>query len=238
MIPLRDSEERWRFPLVTSLIIVACGAVFWWEQTLGSRALEAAFREWGFVAADAKAALDHGDRLGLGHALVTLFSSQFVHAGWLHLLGNLWVLWIFGDNVEDRMGRGLFLSFYLACGVVAALAHGFMGAVPRPLPLIGASGAISGIMGAYLIWCRRSEVTLLVPIIIVPLPVKIPAVLFLLAWVGYQWLQAWATYGANPHLGGVAWWAHIGGFATGVLGAFLIRPLQEYEVRPARLRRS
>ena len=232
MLLVNDSEERWRFPLMTLLIIAGCGAVFWWEQTLGESGLVRAFREWGFVPAEAKAALRGGDKLGLRHALATMFSSQFLHAGWLHLLGNMWALWIFGDNVEDRLGRRLYLVFYLACGVAAAVAHGLMSSASH-LPAVGASGAISGIMGAYLVWCWRSRVTLLVPIVIIPLPVKVPAVLYLFFWIGTQWLAAAATASRSVELGGVAWWAHIGGFTCGMLGAFFIRPLSRYEVRQA-----
>lgn len=230
MLLLKDSEERWRFPLVTVLIIVACGLVFWWEQRLGETGLRQAFLRWGFVPAKAHAALQHGDKLGIRDAVVTLFTSQFLHGGWLHVIGNLWALWIFGDNVEDRFGRRLYLGFYLACGVAAAVAHGLM-ASASPLPAIGASGAISGVMGAYLVWCWRSRVTLLVPIVIIPLPIKVPAVAYLLFWIATQWLAAAATVGQSVHLGGVAWWAHIGGFTCGVLGALCIRPLTEREAK-------
>ena len=238
MLLLNDTEERWRFPLVTLLIVAGCGAVFWWEQRLGETGLVRAFREWGFVPAEAKAALHEGNFVGLRHAVATLFSSQFMHGGWLHILGNLWALWIFGDNVEDRMGRGLYLVFYLGCGVAAAVAQAISSGGASPVPMIGASGAISGVMGAYMVWCWRARVTLLVPIVIVPLPVKVPAVLYLLFWIGTQWLAAAAASGRAVHLGGIAWWAHIGGFTCGVLAALCVRPLQEYEVKPARLRRS
>jgi membrane associated rhomboid family serine protease len=229
MLLVNDSEERWRFPLMTLFIIAGCAAVFWWEQRLGDAGLRRAFLRWGFVPAQAQAALAHGDKLGIRDAVVTLFTSQFLHGGWLHVIGNMWALWIFGDNVEDRLGRVLYLVFYLGCGVAAAVAHGLM-AGASPLPAIGASGAISGVMGAYLVWCWRARVTLLVPIVIIPLPIKVPAVAYLLFWIGTQWLAAATTAGQSVHLGGVAWWAHIGGFTCGVLGAFLIEPRKEYEV--------
>lgn len=231
MLPLNDSEERWRFPLVTVLLIAGCGAVFWWEQRLGASGLRQAFREWGFVPAGARAALEHHDKLALRHAVATLFTCQFLHGGWLHLLGNLWTLWIFGDNVEDRLGRIPYLFFYLGCGVAAAVAQGLASGGASVLPMVGASGAIAGVMGAYLIWCWRARVTLLVPVVIIPLPVKVPAVLYLLFWIGMQWLSAGAAGAHTVNLGGVAWWAHIGGFTFGVLGAFCIRPLSEREVR-------
>ncbi len=230
MLPVNDSEERWRFPLMTLLIIAGCGAVFWWEQQFGARGLEHAVREWGFVPADLRGALQSDGKRGLGHAVATLFTCQFLHGGWLHIIGNLWTLWIFGDNVEDRLGRFLYLFFYLGCGVVAAVAQGLVSNGESAIPMVGASGAIAGVMGAYLVWCWRSRVTLLVPVVIIPLPVKVPAVLYLLLWIGTQWLAAVETATRSVHLGGVAWWAHIGGFTCGVLGAFLIEPRKEYEV--------
>ena len=229
MLLLNDTEERWRFPLVTLLIVAGCGAVFWWEQRLGETGLMRAIREWGFVPAEARTALREGDKLGLRHAVATLFSSQFLHAGWLHILGNMWALWIFGDNVEDRMGRRLYLVFYLACGVAAAVAQALSSGGASPVPMIGASGAISGVMGAYMVWCWRARVTLLVPIVVIPFPVKVPAVLYQIFWIGTQWLAAAAASGRSVNLGGVAWWAHIGGFTCGVLAAFFIRPLTERE---------
>lgn len=232
MLLLKDSEERWRFPVVTLLIVAACAAVFWWEQRLGAGALRGAIREWGFVPAGARAALERADGRALRHAAATLFSSQFLHAGWLHLVGNMWALWVFGDNVEDRLGRGLYLFFYLGCGVAAAATHAAL-AHSGNVPTIGASGAISGIMGAYLVWCWRARVTLLVPILILPLPVKVPAVLYLLIWFATQWLAGAQSVLAGADLGGVAWWAHVGGFGCGVLGALCIRPRSEREARLA-----
>ena len=233
MLLVNDSEERWRFPLMTTLIILGCCVVFWWEQRLGDAGLTRAFREWGFVPADARAALDHRDKLAVRHSVATLFTCQFLHSGWLHIIGNLWTLWIFGDNVEDRLGRFLYLGFYLFCGMAAAVAQGLASGGASVLPMVGASGAIAGVMGAYLIWCWRSRVTLLVPIIIIPRPVKVPAVLYRLVWIGWQWLAAGAASSRSVNLGGVAWWAHIGGFTCGVLGACLIRPLSEREAKLA-----
>ena len=230
MLLLKDSEERWRFPLVTVLIIVVCGLVFWWEQRLGETGLRRVFREWGFVPADFAAAWRQGDKPALRHAVATLFSSKFLHSGWLHLIGNLWALWIFGDNVEDRLGRVLYLGFYLACGVAGSMMHAFT-ASGSVLPSVGASGAISGIMGAYLVWCWRSRVTLLVPIVIIPLPIKVPAVAYLLFWIATQWLGAVESAARLVPLGGINWWAHIGGFTCGVLGALCIRPLTEREAK-------
>ncbi len=215
---------------MTLLIIAGCGAAFWWELRPRGDGLHRAIGEWGFVPAALGEALRSGDKSALRHALATVFTCQFLHAGWLHILGNLWTLWIFGDNVEDRLGRFKFLGFYLVCGAVAAIVQGMSSHGTSVLPMIGASGAIAGVMGAYLVWCWTARVTLLVPIAVIPLPVKVPAVLYLLGWIGLQWLAAVEAGGRSVNLGGVAWWAHIGGFTCGVVGAILIRPLEEREV--------
>ena len=147
--------------------------------------------------------------------VVRLGSSLFLHGGWLHLLGNMLFLWIFGDNVEGAMGHGSFLLFYLVSGAVATLAH----VVANPLsrePTVGASGAIAGILGAYLILYPRARVLCLIPLWIFVQVIWVPAILFLPVWIGLQLLSGFASLGADQ-AGGVAWWAHIGGFFTGML---------------------
>ena len=138
---------------------------------------------------------------------------MFLHGGFLHLLGNMWFLYIFGDNVEDRLGPVRYLAFYLCCGIVSGLSH-FILNLQSQAPVIGASGAIAGVMGAYFLLHPKSKILTLIPIIIIPLFVEIPAFFFLGLWFLFQFINAAAGHGGD---GGVAWWAHIGGFLFGML---------------------
>jgi len=146
-----------------------------------------------------------------GH-LRPLITYQFLHGGWLHFLGNMWVLWIFGDNIEDRLGHVRFLLFYLVCGAFGGLFHAMIHPA-SPIPTIGASGAIAGVMGAYFILFPGAWITVLVPIFFVPLFVKVPAFVFLLFWV---LLQLVGAYGAPGPTQGIAFWAHVAGFGAGM----------------------
>ncbi len=145
-----------------------------------------------------------------------LFTSMFWHGGWLHLIGNMLYLWIFGDNVEDRLGHLRFILFYVGCGLAAALAQIAL-SPDSTLPTIGASGAIAGVLGGYLISFPRSRVLTLVPLFIFPWFVEIPAVVYLVLWFLMQLLAGLASLGQAEAAGGVAWWAHIGGFVAGLL---------------------
>ncbi len=149
-------------------------------------------------------------------AYLSFLTSMFLHGSWLHLIANMWSLWIFGDNVEDRMGRLRFLVFYIACGLAAGALHQFTN-LNSVVPTVGASGAIAGVLGAYFLLFPHARVLTLVPIFFIPLFFELPAVVFLLIWLAIQVIQAYAT-GLGPEgTGGVAWWAHIGGFSAGVL---------------------
>ena len=150
-----------------------------------------------------------------------LFTYMFMHGGWLHLLGNMWFLWIFGRAVEAAIGSGRFLAFYLSCGVAAALCHARC-AASSTLPLVGASGAISGVLGAYLVMFSRSRIITLIPIVVFLRVVAVPAWLFLLVWIGLQVLAQSAVESGQP--AGVAYLAHIGGFVTGLALIFFYRP--------------
>ena len=154
-----------------------------------------------------------GSQPGLAE-LLTMTTSMFLHGGWMHLIGNLWFLGIFGDNVEDTLGHGLFLVFYLGCGVVAASAQ-ILSDPGSSLPMIGASGAIAGVMGAYLICFPSARITVLVPLIVFWATIEVPAFVVLMIWLASQVFS-----GTGDASGGVAWWAHIGGFLAGV--AFLL----------------
>ena len=154
---------------------------------------------------------------------VTVVTAMFLHGGWLHVLGNMLYLWIFGDNVEDRLGHGRFLFFYVGCGLVAALTQVAL-SPESTVPTVGASGAIAGVLGAYLISFPRSRVVTFVPLFIFPWIVEIPAVAYLIIWFAMQLLSGVASLGQAEMLGGVAWWAHIGGFVAGLLSVGVLAP--------------
>ena len=157
--------------------------------------------------------------------LSTLFTSMFLHGGWLHLIGNMWFLWIFGDNVEDVLGHGKYLGFYLACGVIASLAQYAMSPDSR-IPTLGASGAIAGVMGAYLVKFPGNRILTLLPIIIFWTTIDVPAWLILIYWFGLQFLGAIGPSTAQG--GGVAFFAHIGGFIAGMILIYTLGTKQRY----------
>jgi membrane associated rhomboid family serine protease len=219
MIPLRDTISSRSFPAMTVTLIVVNVLVFLYELGLGP-ALEFFLLAHGFVPAAYfyQAQMQPWD---LPARFTPMVSSMFLHGGWLHLLSNMWVLWIFGDNVEDRLGKGRYLLYYLVCGLVAAYAHYLTG--PRSgTPVVGASGAIAGVMGGYCVLFPQARIVTLVPIFIFLRIVTIPAALFLAFWFFAQLLNGMATSAAHFG-GGVAWWAHVGGF---VAGAFMALPLR------------
>lgn len=154
-------------------------------------------------------------------APLTLFSAMFIHGGWLHLLGNMLYLWIFGDNVEDRLGHGRYLAFYLGGGVIASVVHAFLFS-DSEIPCVGASGAISCVLAAYLVFYPKARVSTLFIIFIFIRIVRLPAVILLGFWIAIQVASGITELSENA--GGVAWFAHIGGFATGLVLAFVMRP--------------
>lgn len=225
MLPLSDTIRSRSFPLVNWLIIAANVLVFAvFELPLDERALNRFVQLWGLVPANLFS--------GNPWAVLTIFSGMFLHGGWLHLLSNLWALYIFGDNVEDRLGSGRYLIFYLVCGVAAGLAQAFAGADSR-VPLVGASGAIAGVLAAYLLLFPTSRVITLIPIFFLPWFVEIPAVVYLVFWFVSQLFSGVLSLGAQA-IGGVAYWAHVGGFVTGLLlvKLFARRPRVHYRWYP------
>jgi membrane associated rhomboid family serine protease len=201
--------------------VVACGVAFGWELGLlarGQAAFASAITEWGVVPARLTAAWDRGAWLS-GESF-TLLSSQFLHGGWLHLLGNLLYLWIFGNNVEDRMGRAGFLLFYLTGGVVAGLAQVAIDPQSQ-IPTIGASGAIAATLGAYLVFFPSAKVTSLVFLGFFYQLVRVPAAFVLVLWFVLQLLDGIGSLGVSQG-GGIAFFAHIGGFVFGALVAWLL----------------
>ena len=212
MIPLRDNIPSRRFPVVTLALIAANVLAFIWELNQG-RYLEHALLRFAVVPVR----YTEPGFSSLFHTVeqsVPLFTSMFLHGGWVHLIGNMWTFWIFGDNVEDRLGHGKFLLFYLACGVVAALFHIFTNA-HSVVPTIGASGAVAGVMGAYLILYPRAKVLTWLFVLVF----YVPAWVMLGYWFVLQFLSGTATSiaPASQRGPGVAFWAHIGGFIAGIV---------------------
>ncbi len=214
MIPIGDSAPRWRTPWVNYLIIAANVLAFLFELSLGSR-LDAFVRQFGVTPADVAAVLAGDPRVPRG-ALATLVTALFIHAGWLHVGGNMLFLWIFGDNVEDRLGHLRYLLFYLVCGVGANLAQVLADPASR-VPLVGASGAIAGVLGAYLLLYPTAWVTVLVPIVFLLWPLDVPVVLVLGIWFVTQLAAGVAAITqASQATGGIGYWAHVGGFLDSV----------------------
>jgi membrane associated rhomboid family serine protease len=217
MIPLRDNINSRTIPFVNVLIIFANIAVFIHELKMpDSASLESFVRTWGFVP---KTFL-----LSPFEGTVNLLASLFIHGGWMHILGNMLYLWIFGDNVEDRIGHFRYLLFYILVGSTASLSQ--MALHPESsLPLVGASGAIAGVMGAYFLSFPGAKILTLVPIFIFVRFVELPAFLFLAVWFFIQALQSWGSLVApgGASMGGVAWAAHAGGFLSGAILIFIFR---------------
>lgn len=203
MFPLRDHNPSTRVAFVTYALIAINAVVFLSYLPLfeNQRALAGFYAEWGMIPA----------RVSAGAGWETLITSQFLHGGWMHLLGNMLFLWIFGDNLEEEWGHLPFLAFYLACGAGAALLQ--LAAEPYSrVPMVGASGAIAGVMGGYLLLFPRAKVDVLFIIVVFFRIIAVPAWLMLGVWLG---LQVFNGVAADPNAGGVAYWAHAGGFAVG-----------------------
>jgi len=234
MFPLRDDVPSRRVPIVTWTIVALNVAVFFWQLTLPKQAIEQLFYVYGIVPAR----FSHpawAARVGFppGGAL-SFFTSMFLHGGLLHVASNMWTLWIFGDNVEDRMGRLRYVLFYLLCGLAAGLLH-WLTNTSSTAPTIGASGAIAGVLGAYLRWYPGAKVLTLIPIFFYPLFVELPALVFLGFWFVSQLFSGVVALGMPTNVGGVAWWAHVGGFLAGMgLCGWFAR--SDFQVPPPRVR--
>jgi membrane associated rhomboid family serine protease len=211
MIPISDDNPARQTPFVTWAIIAACVAVYVWEVRQGVH-MDAVFGSYGFVPkALMSPPLSPAQETGWS-ALINIFTSMFIHGGFWHLAGNMLYLWVFGNNIEAAMGHVRYLLFYLLCGVAAALTMAFM-APASIVPMVGASGAISGVLGAYMLLYPRARVTVVVPIVIIFYPFRIAAVWVVGIWFVMQLVSAAVSTPDSP---GVAWWAHIGGFAAGL----------------------
>lgn len=209
MIPIKDTVPARSAPFAVYGLIAINVVVFLLELTLGPEGIEVLFHTFGVVPAR------YAGSFGLPE-VASMLTSQFLHSGWLHLIGNLWVLWIFGDNVEDRLGSTRFVVFYLICGVAAALTH-VLTTPGSTVPAVGASGAIAGVTGAYLLMFPTARVIVVFPVLFIPFFFEVPAVVFLGVWYMTQVFGASVALAGFDAAGGLAWWAHVGGFLCGVL---------------------
>jgi membrane associated rhomboid family serine protease len=231
MIPIRDETPRFSTPFVTYFIIALNTVVFLFELSVGGQshnALNNLMYQFGVVPHLFERALVTGSTSSLAGLFLSILTSMFLHASWLHIIGNMWVLWIFGDNIEDYLGHFPYLLFYLVSGFAAAVAHILLNVGSR-VPSVGASGAIAGVMGAYFVLYPRARVLIWFPPIFF---FHLPAWLVLGYWFFMQFLCGAATSIAETSQtgGGIAFWAHVGGFVTGIV---LIKLLPE---RPRRYR--
>jgi len=203
MIPLRDTERSYSPPIVTVLIIVLNAVVFFYEISLDPFSRNHLIAMYGVVPEHLR--------------LSTLVTSMFLHGGWMHIIGNMWFLWIFGDNIEDTLGHFQYLVFYLLCGIAAGLAHVVTNA-DSPMPTLGASGAIAGVMGAYLVKFPKARILTLVPIFFFLTTYELPAAFVLVYWFIIQFFSGVGSV-AYSHVSqsGTAWFAHVGGFLAGIL---------------------
>ena len=229
MIPLRDDQPRSTIPYVTYSIIAVNLAVFAYEVWLGMQGRQAwheFLMQHSEIPQHFQLAFNGSSEYTIGGAFLSLFTSMFMHGGWLHVLGNMWFLWIFGDNIEDHLGHAVYAVFYLFCGFVASMAQLFADPTSA-IPILGASGAIAGIMGAYLL--RYPQARIQVFWIWIGYRVFwMPAIGMLFYWFGLQVVgQIWVTH-MSPHSGGIAYWAHLAGFVTGLVMIRLIPGNAEY----------
>jgi len=221
MIPIRDDTPRFSRPYITYFIIALNTVVFLFELSVGAqshRALNGLIYQFGVVPVHFERALAGASRFSLPALSLTILTSMFLHAGWLHIIGNMWFLWIFGDNIEDYLGHFPYLLFYLVSGYAASLTHILLN-FGSNVPSVGASGAIAGVMGAYFVLYPRARVLTLVPLIFFFTFWWLPAWIFLGLWFVLQFLSGTATSIAvtGSSSGGIAFWAHVGGFVTGIV---------------------
>ena len=236
MIPLRDANPTRRTPVITIAVIVACVLVFAYslgtESNAGGDGAEGFFFQYGLVPAKLTAAW--GDGRFFGGETLSIFTSMFLHVNLAHIAGNMLYLWIFGNNIEDRLGRVVFLCFYLLGGVVAGLTQVAI-APNSSVPLIGASGAIAATLGAYLVLYPRARILSLVFLGFFYQLIEVPALLVLGFWFVLQLIDGVASLGASNAQGGVAFFAHIGGFVAGALVAAVLRGRGPGPLSPARV---
>lgn len=231
MIPIRDANPSSRTPVVNYIVIGLCIVVFLYELALGRQVDRFAF-SYGLVPAR-YTRWELAVHFDWVEQIIPFFSYMFLHGGWLHLIGNMWTLYIFGDNIESELGHFRYALFYLASGVAAAVIQ-LMTNLNSPIPTIGASGAVAGVMGAYFLLYPRARILAFVPIFFFFTLLEIPAYVFLGFWFLLQFFSGTLSLlGDARQVAGIAWWAHIGGFVGGILLLKLFKPGQ----RLPRLRR-
>jgi membrane associated rhomboid family serine protease len=229
LIPLYDENPTKTFPFITLLLIIANVLIFVWEISLGPTGLNKAILQYGFVPKNLSLALEQGQFVS--PAVLSVFTSIFLHGGFIHIFGNMLYLWIFGNNVEDLFGHFKFVIFYLLAGI-AGVAGQTLAGPTSAIPGIGASGAIAGVLASYLIKYPRAKVVTAVPIFFFIQLVKLPAIVVLGFWIIIQFTSGLASLADAGHNfgGGVAWFAHIGGFSMGIL-LTIILPKRRYSGR-------
>ena len=213
MIPLHDDNPTTSFPILTIGLIAVCVLVFLWQTTLGPRGGQAAIYSLGLIPAVLLNRVQLNPELVVIPAQATVFTSMFLHGGFMHLAGNMLYLWIFGNNIEDVMGKFRFILFYFLCGIAAAFGQVLQDPASQ-IPMVGASGAISGVLGAYLLVYPHARVLVLIPLWFYVELIRLPA-----GWVLGFWfvLQILSSVLSSSEGGGVAWYAHIGGFIAGMI---------------------
>ncbi|RME61871.1 MAG: rhomboid family intramembrane serine protease [Candidatus Dadabacteria bacterium] len=224
MLPLKDIIPSRTYPFVTVSIIVLNSFFFLIELLVPPPLREPMFYVVGLVPAYFS---NFSFLAEYPFYVLSIFTSMFIHGSFLHLLSNMWMLWIFGDNVEDRLGHFRFFIFYILCGIAAAVVHIIFN-LNSPVPTVGASGAIAGVMGAYFVMYPLSRIVVLVPIFIFPFFFELYAFVFILLWFWMQLSQGFISLMLPQGLGGIAWWAHIGGFIAGIFLLEILKPRKEF----------
>lgn len=215
MIPLRDCLRPKRYPYVNVMLIALTLVIYLWEATLSQKELMQVAYNYAIIPIELNLRIPNSfSEIAAWYPLIT---SVFLHSGWMHVLGNMLYLWVFGDNVEDRLGHGRYLLFYLTAGIIGGMAQ-VLAEPALTIPVLGASGAVAGVLGAYVISYPRARVEALLPPFFI---VRIRALVFILFWFGLQLLNGVASLAGN--LNQVAWWAHIGGFLGGIGLLFLLK---------------
>lgn len=217
MVPLRDENPITITPYITYGLVILNILIFLIEISLSPNQLQAFFDTWAIVPIQLTDSF-LGQGAGPNREWVTLISSQFLHGGFLHIIGNMLYLWVFGNNIEDQLGHSRFLIFYLGCGVLAGLTQWIFDPL-SDVPTLGASGAIAGVMGAYILRFPRARILTLIPLFIFVTVIRVPAIVFLGFWFIQQAFYSFLSLGSEVNMGsgGIAYWAHSGGFVFGII---------------------
>lgn len=231
MIPIRDKNPSGTFPYITIGIIVINVLIFLYELSLDSE-LGEFIMKYAVVPLKIKHYSQYPD-LTFASISFPFVSSMFLHGGFIHLIGNMWYLWIFGDNIEDKLGHFKFFGFYILCGIIALSVHVLFNS-QSDIPCIGASGAIAGVLGAYMVTFPYARIVTIVPLFVFIQVIELPAMVVLGFWFVIQFFNGATSITASTSGAGVAWWAHIGGFAAGIIIFYIIRI---FSVRTPRMRR-